>query len=99
MCSSDLFIEPLKSQGVFMIDDDSALVIRVKFKSKPRQQFTLRREIYHRLQAAFAAEGIHLARRKVEVVASNPDPQSVAASAAAAATSEAEGAPANTDAR
>ncbi|MEO1223737.1 MAG: mechanosensitive ion channel family protein [Pseudomonadota bacterium] len=94
------FIEPLKSQGVFMIDDDSALVIRVKFKSKPRQQFTLRREIYHRLQAAFAAEGIHLARRKVEVVSSSPDPQTVAASAAAAAaTSEAEVAPANTDAR
>lgn len=95
------FIEPLKSQGVFMIDDDSALVIRVKFKSKPRQQFTLRREIYHRLQAAFAAEGIHLARRKVEVVASNPDPQSLAASAAAAAaTSEAAAAPADTtDAR
>lgn len=92
------FLEPLKSQGVFMIDDDSALVIRVKFKSKPRQQFILRREIYHRLQATFAAEGIHLARRKVEVVSSHTDPQAAAAAAAAAST-EAQTAPANTDAR
>ncbi|MEM7445447.1 MAG: mechanosensitive ion channel family protein, partial [Pseudomonadota bacterium] len=93
------FIEPLKSQGVFMIDDDSALVIRVKFKSKPRMQFTLRREIYHRLQAAFAAEGIHLARRKVEVVASSPDASAPAVSAAAAAAIDQEVAPANTDIR
>lgn len=28
-------IEPPQSPGVFMIDDDSALVIRVKFKSRP----------------------------------------------------------------
>ena len=62
------FIEPLKSQGVYMIDDDSALVIRVKFKCKPRAQFVLRREIYHRLRVVFAEKGIRFARRKVEVI-------------------------------
>ncbi|MCZ4279888.1 mechanosensitive ion channel family protein [Kiloniella laminariae] len=65
------FIEPLKSQGVFSIDDDSALIMRVKFKCKPRAQFVLRREIYHKLRSVFAAEGIAFARRKVEVVSSN----------------------------
>ena len=79
------FFEPLKSQGVFMIDDDSALVIRVKFKAKPRTQFILRREVYHRLRAAFAENDIHFARRKVEVVATDgPEPNGSAAAALAA---------------
>jgi len=65
------FIEPLKSQGVYMIDDDSAQVFRVKFKCKPRAQFVLRREIYHRLREVFAESGIHFARRKVEVVSAD----------------------------
>ncbi|MBK0397860.1 mechanosensitive ion channel [Limibaculum sp. M0105] len=81
------FIEPLKSQGVYMIDDDSALVIRVKFKCRPRAQFVLRREIYHRLREVFAEHGIHLARRKVEVVsggdASSAPPAPILGSAAA----------------
>ncbi|MBY8977445.1 mechanosensitive ion channel family protein [Rhodobacteraceae bacterium NNCM2] len=65
------FIEPLKSQGVYYVDDDSALVFRVKFKCKPRAQFVLRREIYHRLRQVFEENGFKLARRKVEVVASD----------------------------
>jgi len=69
------FIEPLKSQGVYFIDDDSALVIRVKFKCRPRAQFVLRREIYHRLRAVFEEQGITFARRKVEVV--GPDGKAV----------------------
>ncbi|MEM7060174.1 MAG: mechanosensitive ion channel family protein [Pseudomonadota bacterium] len=64
------FLEPLKSQGVYYVDDDSALVMRVKFKCKPRAQFVLRREIYHRLRAVFAENDLRLARRKVEVVGS-----------------------------
>lgn len=62
------FLEPPKSQGVYYVDDDSALVFRVKFKCKPRAQFVLRRELYHRLREVFEAEGIRFARRKVEVV-------------------------------
>jgi len=76
------FLEPLKSQGVFYVDDDSALVFRVKFKCKPRMQFVLRREIYHRLREVFAEAGIRLARRKVEVVSadgSQPENSSAAA--------------------
>ncbi|MGD1869858.1 MAG: mechanosensitive ion channel family protein [Neomegalonema sp.] len=78
------FLEPLKSQGVFQIDDDSALIMRVKFKCKPRMQFVLRREVYHRLQAAFDEAGIKFARKKVEVISSAP----VAAGAAAALEAE-----------
>lgn len=79
------FIEPLKSQGVQTIDDDSALVIRVKFKCYPNTQFVLRREIYHRLRQVFLDNGIHFARRKVEVVGAN------AGSPAAASVEEAFG--------
>jgi small-conductance mechanosensitive channel len=77
------FLEPLKSQGVYYVDDDSALVFRVKFKCKPRMQFVLRREIYHRLREVFAEAGIRLARRKVEVVSAN-DGEAEDSSAAAA---------------
>ncbi len=69
-----MLIEPLKSQGVQMIDDDSALIIRAKFMCKPREQFVLRREAYKRIQAAFAANGIEFARRKVEVTAASSIP-------------------------
>ncbi|MBL4751228.1 MAG: mechanosensitive ion channel family protein [Amylibacter sp.] len=62
------FIEPLKSQGVYYVDDDSALVMRVKFKCLPRAQFVIRREIYHRLRTVFAENDLKIARRKVEVV-------------------------------
>lgn len=68
------FIEPLKSQGVYFIDDDSALMIRVKFKCKPRAQFVLRRDIYHRLRTVFAEENIRFARRKIEVVGPDGEP-------------------------
>ena len=61
------FLEPLKSQGVKMIDDDSALVVRMKFKTTPGEQFVLRREIFRALQEDFAANGIQFAPRKVAV--------------------------------
>jgi small-conductance mechanosensitive channel len=67
------FLEPLKSQGVYYVDDDSALVMRVKFKCYPRAQFVLRREIYHRLRTVFEENGLHVARRKVEVVTGGED--------------------------
>ncbi|MCL5778072.1 mechanosensitive ion channel family protein [Limibaculum sp. FT325] len=76
------FLEPLKSQGVQMIDDDSAQVFRVKFKCRPRAQFVLRREIYHRLRQAFAENGLHFARRKVEVVAAQDGNDTVQLAAA-----------------
>lgn len=56
----------MKSQGVRDLDD-SALVMRIKFKSIPGEQFVLRREVYRRLQEAFHNNGIEFASRKVMV--------------------------------
>ncbi len=60
----------LKSQGVRELDD-SALVIRVKFKSVPGEQFILRREVFRRLQEGFKEKGIEFAARKVHVALPN----------------------------
>lgn len=82
------FIEPLKSQGVYFVDEDSAPVMRVKFKCRPRAQFVLRREIYHALRAAFAAAGLGIARRKVEVVGPGGVAGATASEPSAAAAAE-----------
>lgn len=62
----DDFLEPFKSQGVFDIDD-VGMVIRGKFMAKPGTQFTIRKEIYNRVKAAFNENGIDFARREVRV--------------------------------
>ena len=59
-------LQPFKSQGVFDFDD-VGMIIRGKFMAKPGTQFTLRKEIYNRVKAAFAANGIDFARREVRV--------------------------------
>ncbi|MEM6623541.1 MAG: mechanosensitive ion channel family protein [Pseudomonadota bacterium] len=82
------FLEPAKSQGVYYVDDDSALVMRVKFKCKPRAQFVLRRELYHRLRAVFAENDLKLARRKVEVVGTGGGLDEAALEEAAAAAND-----------
>ncbi|WP_237559955.1 mechanosensitive ion channel family protein [Desulfohalovibrio reitneri] len=69
----DKLLAPVKSQGVREIDD-SALVTRVKFKTVPGEQFVLRREVYRRIQEAFAANGIQFAPRKVIVHLPEPAP-------------------------
>jgi small-conductance mechanosensitive channel len=56
----------IKSQGVREMDD-SAMIMRVKFKSIPGKQFTLRREVYRRLQESFRENGIEFAHRNVTV--------------------------------
>ncbi len=61
-----MFLDPLKSQGVYEMDD-SALIIRVKFRTKPNDQFVLRRIVYHRIQEAFHKAGIKFANRVVTV--------------------------------
>jgi small-conductance mechanosensitive channel len=61
-----MFLDPLKSQGVYEMDD-SAMIIRVKFRTKPNDQFVLRRIVYHRIQAAFQKAGIKFANRVVTV--------------------------------
>ena len=47
--------------------DDSALIVGTKFRCRPREQFVLRRVVYQELTKAFAANGIRLATRRVEI--------------------------------
>jgi small-conductance mechanosensitive channel len=62
----DNFIEPLKSQGVIEMQD-SAMIIRVKFMTKPGDQWLVRKKVYEDIRALFAKEGIHFAHREVTV--------------------------------
>ena len=60
------FLAPFKSQGVLEIDD-VGMVIRGKFMCKPGTQFMIRKEIFNRVNAAFAEAGLEFARREVRV--------------------------------
>lgn len=60
------FLEPLKSQGIHDVDD-FGIIMRVKFMTKPGEQFTLRRLIYLRIQELFRQNGIEFAGREVRV--------------------------------
>ncbi|MEZ5936018.1 MAG: mechanosensitive ion channel family protein [Alphaproteobacteria bacterium] len=53
-------LEPLKSQGVRQVNEGH-LIIRGKFMAKPGEQFLIRREVYQRVQRAFAAHGLAFA--------------------------------------
>lgn len=59
-------LEPPKSQGVIQMED-SAMILRVKFKAIPGKQFPIRRELLHRIRAAFEEVGIRFANREVTV--------------------------------
>ncbi len=59
-------LEPIKSQGVREMDD-SAMIMRVKYKTKPGDQFAIRKEVYRLMQEAFRKEGIEFAHRNVTV--------------------------------
>ena len=86
---SDKFLQPVKSQGVYRMDDDGAFVIRVKFMSKPGEQFVLRREVFRRVQEAFGENGINFAPKRVMVDATQEvSDKEVAAAAIAAETTE-----------
>ena len=47
--------------------DDSAMILRVKFKTPPGEQFVVRREVYRRIQQRFREAGIEFAHRNVTV--------------------------------
>jgi small-conductance mechanosensitive channel len=68
----DKFLEPLKSQGVFKMED-SAMIIRVKFMTKPGDQFMIRKLVYTRIQEIFAENGIKFAHREVTVRVASDD--------------------------
>ena len=59
-------LDKIKSQGVRQMDD-SAMIMRVKYKTAPGQQFEIRKEVYRLMQEAFAEEGIEFAHRNVTV--------------------------------
>jgi small-conductance mechanosensitive channel len=47
--------------------NESAMILRVKFKTKPGDQFVVRREVYRRIQERFRTQGIEFAHRNVTV--------------------------------
>ena len=69
-----VLLSKIKSQGVREIDD-SAMILRVKFKTPPGEQFVVRREVYRRIQERFREEGIEFAHRNVTVYLPPEDSQ------------------------
>ena len=61
-----VLLNPIKSQGIREMDD-SAMILRVKFKTPPGEQFVVRREVYRRIQESFREHGIEFAHRNVTV--------------------------------
>ncbi len=59
-------LAPIKSQGVREVDD-SAMIIRIKFKTRPGDQYAIKREIFTKLQGMFEDKGIQFAHRHVIV--------------------------------
>jgi len=60
------FLQPLKSQGVIEMQD-SAMIIRVKFMTKPGDQWVIRKTVYAKLRELFILEGIKFAHKEVTV--------------------------------
>jgi small-conductance mechanosensitive channel len=61
-----MFLQQLKSQGVHSMDD-SGMVVRLKFMTKPGDQYELRKFVYQKVQELFEREGIKFATRQVTV--------------------------------
>jgi moderate conductance mechanosensitive channel len=61
------FMEPLESQGVFSMEDDSGMMFRVKFMTKLGDQFVARKTVYAAIHDRFEKEGIEFAHRVVTV--------------------------------
>ena len=82
-------LDKVKSQGVRELDD-SAMVMRLKFKTIPGEQFVIRREVFRMVQESFRENGIEFAHRNVTVYmppgeeAGELDKKAVQAGAAAA---------------
>ena len=61
-----LFLQPLKSQGVIEMQD-SAMIIRVKFMTRPLDQWVIRKRVLHDIRDLFEREGIKFATTIVTV--------------------------------
>ena len=88
-----VMLDKVKSQGVRELDD-SAMIMRVKFKTIPGEQFVIRREVFRMMQEAFSENGIEFAHRNVTVYMppgesdGKPDKKVAEAGAAAAVAAE-----------
>jgi small-conductance mechanosensitive channel len=60
------FMQPLKSQGVIQMDD-SAMIARVKFMTRPGDQWVVRKRVFAEIRELFEREGIKFAHREVTV--------------------------------
>ncbi|WP_208998281.1 mechanosensitive ion channel family protein [Roseibium aquae] len=67
-----MFLQPLKSQGILSMED-SAMIARVKFMTKPGKQFELRKVVYAGLRDLFQKNGIEFANRQVTVRVATAD--------------------------
>jgi len=72
----DNFIQPLKSQGVIQMQD-SAMIIRVKFMTKPGDQWLVRKKVFEEIRALFEREGIKFAHREVTVRLADEDSENL----------------------
>ncbi|MEM6488149.1 MAG: mechanosensitive ion channel domain-containing protein [Pseudomonadota bacterium] len=61
-----LFLQPLKSQGVIQMED-SAMIVRVKFMTRPGDQWVTRKRVFAEIRQLFEKEGIKFAHREVTV--------------------------------
>ena len=61
-----VMLDKIKSQGVRELDD-SAMIMRVKFKTIPGEQFVVRREVFRMIKESFKENGIEFAHRNVTV--------------------------------
>lgn len=84
------FLQPLKSQGVIQMED-SAMIMRVKFMTRPGDQWLIRRIVLAKIRDLFEEKGIRFASREVTVrisregagdITPEEESQAVAASAA-----------------
>jgi moderate conductance mechanosensitive channel len=82
-------LDDLKSQGVKQFED-SGMILRVKFKTVPGEQFIIRREVFRMIQEEFHANGIEFAHRNVTVYMP-PEPQTLAGEAGQAAATATSG--------
>ncbi|KZK80473.1 Moderate conductance mechanosensitive channel YbiO precursor [Pseudovibrio sp. Ad13] len=60
------FLEPLQSQGITALED-SAMIVRVKFTTRPGDQYVLRKAVFAGIREIFNREGITFAHREVKV--------------------------------
>lgn len=78
------FLQPLKSQGAAQMED-SAMIVRLKFMTRPGDQFAIRTKVFTLIRELFEKEGIKFAHKEVTVRVNDPNADSAAKAAAAGA--------------